>query len=84
MILRAKKSHMPSGYAAVGEVLKPPSAFLPIMAWRWLWPQSCGSGPKYQPRESKRGQPTFPNSPIAMMSESSRVGFLRSTPGNWH
>ena len=34
-----------SGYAAVGEMLKPPSTFLPIVACLWLWPQYLGNGP---------------------------------------
>ena len=32
-ILVARNLHMPGGYAAVGEVLKPPSEDSPIMAW---------------------------------------------------
>ena len=40
---KASILHMPSGYAAVGEVAKPPFGKLPIICWPWnLWPQCLG------------------------------------------
>ena len=44
-IREAIKAHMPSGYAAVGEMLNPPSLLMPIVFCLWLWPQKRGSGP---------------------------------------
>ena len=45
-ITSANHSHIGGGYAAVGEVLKPPDSFFPMVACRWLWPQYLGRGPR--------------------------------------
>ena len=42
----AMKRHIPSGYAAKGETLKPPDFDLPIVACRCRCPQSRGNGPE--------------------------------------
>ena len=44
-IRRAMNSHIPSGYAAVGDVWNWPSLFRPIILCLWTWPQCRGSGP---------------------------------------
>jgi hypothetical protein len=42
---RAMNLHMPLGYAARGEVLNPPSALRPIVAFLCTCPQLRGRGP---------------------------------------
>ena len=84
-MMPAMNSHIGSGYAAVGAVLKPPLEFLPIICCLWLrWPQSLGMGPAYHPAASNCGQPSTPKRSRPSMSDSSRVGFFLSTPGYWH
>ena len=65
----AIQRHMASGYAAVGEMQKPPSFARPMVFCLWLCPQKRGSGLCEFQSSSRIGQPVLPKPSMPSKSE---------------